>query len=154
MSAIFVALAVIAFDQLSKIIILKNFLPGESLAVIKDIFHISLVFNKGIAFGIFSKAESPVFIWITLAAAILILFFLLFRHKHSMNKRKNTQLYLALVLGGAVGNLIDRIRFGYIIDFLDFRIWPVFNLADSAITIGTILLVLQMLKHKTSHIKH
>jgi len=53
-----------------------------------------------------------------------------------------------LILGGALGNLIDRVRFGYVVDFLDFRIWPVFNIADSAITIGTILAILHLLKRK------
>ena len=63
-------------------------------------------------------------------------------------KGRSTQVFLSLILAGAIGNLIDRVRFGYVIDFLDFRIWPVFNIADSAITIGTILLALQILRHK------
>jgi len=64
------------------------------------------------------------------------------------HKGRSTQVFLSLILTGAIGNLIDRVRFGYVIDFLDFRIWPVFNIADSAITIGTILLALQILRHK------
>ena len=187
MSALSVLLPVLIIDQLTKFIILKNFQPGESLPVIKNIFHISFVCNKGVAFGVFSEAAGAAFIWISCVSVIIIVFIFAFYKKffHGIGKykmfspipkdgpsysllrkgpttenrpkviakrfsckRKSTQVFLSLILAGAIGNLIDRIRFGCVIDFLDFRIWPVFNVADSAITIGAVLLILQMLKHK------
>lgn len=149
MSALFIILPLLIIDQLSKFIILKNFHPGDSIPVIKNVFHISLVLNKGAAFGIFSERGS-IFMWISIVAVIIIIFIFTFFYPHTRNggKKKSTQILLSLVLAGAIGNLIDRMRFGYVVDFLDLRIWPVFNIADSAITIGTVLLVLQMLKHK------
>lgn len=145
---------VLILDQLSKFIILRNFQPFQSFPVIKNIFHISLVCNKGLAFGLFSKTPGPAFVWI-IYISLIIAVFAFFFYKEFFRKRKSQttgwqlrQISLSLILAGAVGNLIDRIRFGFVIDFLDFRIWPVFNIADSAITIGTALLVLHILKHK------
>ncbi|UCB56580.1 MAG: signal peptidase II [Candidatus Omnitrophota bacterium] len=144
---------ILILDQLSKFIILKNFQPFQSFPVIKNIFHISLVCNKGLAFGLFSGNSRSSFAWI-IYVSIVIIAFTLFFYKEFFGKgtakgpRQLRQIFLSLILAGAVGNLIDRIRFGFVIDFLDFRIWPVFNIADSAITIGTALLVLHILKHK------
>lgn len=143
-----IALAILIIDQLSKYLVLKNFQPEQSLPIIKGIFHISLVCNRGVAFGLFS-GKGPSLIWIFYLCIIVIVFALIF-YKKFFPKRKSNQIFLSLILAGAVGNLIDRIRFGCVVDFLDFRIWPVFNLADSAITIGTVLLILQMLRHKKS----
>jgi len=149
MSALFVVLAVLIVDQLTKFIVLKNFLFGGSLPVIENIFHISLVFNRGFAFGIFSEKAGLSWIWIYCLAITIIIFILFYRKPFGRGKTLQAeQIFLALILGGAIGNLIDRIRFGHVVDFLDFRVWPVFNIADSAITVGTILLVLQILKAK------
>jgi signal peptidase II len=147
MSVLFVALTLLTIDQLTKFIVLKNFHPGESLPVIKDIFHISLVLNKGIAFGVFSEEAGLAFVWIAVVCVIIIVFIFANPGKF-FDQRKSTQIFLSLILAGAIGNLIDRIRLGYVVDFLDFRIWPVFNIADSAITIGMFLLIAQMLRHK------
>lgn len=144
-----IALPILIIDQLSKYIVLKNFRPEQSLPIIKGIFHISLVCNKGIAFGLFS-GKDPSLIWIFYLCVIIIVFVFIF-YKKFFPKRKFSRIFLSLILAGAVGNLIDRIRFGCVVDFLDFRIWPVFNVADSAITIGTVLLILQMFKQRTSY---
>ncbi len=145
MSALFIILPLLIIDQLTKFIILKNFHPGDSIPVIKNIFHISLVLNRGAAFGIFSEQASSVFIWSCAVCVIIIVLTFAF-FKKVFYKRKSAQIFLSLILAGAIGNLIDRIRFGYVVDFLDFRIWPVFNIADSAITVGTILLIYSILK--------
>jgi len=130
------ALFIVTADQLSKIILLKYFTPGESFPLIKHVLHLTLVFNKGGAFGIFANATS-VFILISLVVIIAIAAFLFYK--------KTTQYSIAValscIMAGAASNLIDRLRFGYVIDFIDFRIWPVFNIADSAITLGTLWLV-------------
>ena len=146
MAVLFIILPLLIVDQLAKQIILMNLKPGDSIAVIRDVFHISLVCNRGAAFGVFS-GQGSIFIWVSFTAIIAII--LIFTFLERIFRRENsTRFFLSLILAGAIGNLIDRLRFGFVIDFLDFRIWPVFNIADSAITIGTILLILQMLKHK------
>jgi signal peptidase II len=137
------ALAIVIFDQLSKFFVLKNLHPAESIPLIKNIFHLTLVFNSGAAFGIF---KNQLFLFI--AVAFLCVIFISFQLISCSQTLRAERIGLGLVLGGAVGNLIDRIRFGYVVDFLDFRVWPVFNLADSAITIGTLFLVYTLLRRK------
>ncbi|MFC1631590.1 signal peptidase II [Candidatus Omnitrophota bacterium] len=146
MQIVCLAIAILSADQLSKFIILKNLQPGQSLPIIKGIFHISLVCNRGFAFGLFSGLDLN-YVWIVYICVVILILVNLFYKRHSTGQ-KSTQVYFTLILSGAVGNLIDRIRFGCVVDFLDFRIWPVFNIADSAITIGTILLLIQLLKRK------
>ncbi len=134
---IFVAVLIIFFlDQLTKIYIVKNLLLNQSVPLIKGVLYFTLVHNKGAAFGIL-KNQVPLFIF-TAAIAVILIYLNL-----KKNKAKGLSLYnlsLSLILAGALGNLADRLMHGYVIDFIDLRIWPVFNLADSAITIGAILL--------------
>ena len=106
----------ISLDQSIKFIILRNFTLGESLPVINSVFHITLVFNKGAAFGIFANATIA-FILISALVIVIISFFL-----SRPNISYDTRLALASILAGATSNLIDRLRFGYVVDFLDFRI--------------------------------
>jgi len=110
-------------------------MPNESLPVIKSVFHITYVNNPGAAFGLLAN-KTPIFIGVTLVVAV----FILLTYNYLPPGRTLLRLALALMLGGAMGNLIDRVRFGYVIDFLDFRVWPVFNLADMAIVTGVVLL--------------
>ena len=127
------AAVILSLDQLTKFIITKNLMPHESMPVIKGIFHFTLVHNRGAAFGIL-KGQLFLFIFTSVIAIILI---------YRTLKNCHLNLYsisLGLILAGAIGNLIDRLLFGYVIDFLDFRIWPVFNIADASITIGAILM--------------
>jgi signal peptidase II len=140
-----IVLVILSLDQLTKSIITKSLALNQSLPVIKGIFHLSLVHNRGAAFGLL-KNQAPLFIFTSLVAIILI-YLDLRLHRH-----RQTSLYnisLGLILAGAFGNLIDRLFFGYVIDFLDFRIWPVFNVADSAITVGAILLGWSILSQKS-----
>ena len=113
------------------------------MPLIKGIFHLTLIHNRGAAFGIL-KNHTPLFIFISILAVILIYFAI---QNNKSQKYSFYNISLALILSGALGNLIDRLRLGYVIDFLDFRIWPVFNVADSAITIGAILLGYSILKN-------
>jgi signal peptidase II len=136
-----IILPILFFDQLTKSIISKKLALNESVPVIKGLFHLTLVHNRGAAFGIM-KNQAALFILASVFAIVLIISN--FRKKN----QKDNFLYnfsLILVLSGALGNLIDRIAFGYVIDFLDFRVWPVFNIADSAITVGALLLGCQIL---------
>lgn len=131
---------VLGIDQLSKYIIRANFQPNESLPVINSVFHLTYVNNPGAAFGLLAY-KTPVFVTVTLLVAVVILV----AYRFLPPDRILLRLALALMLGGALGNLIDRLRFGYVVDFLDFRIWPVFNLADMAIVGGVILLCWELL---------
>ncbi|MBL7151520.1 MAG: signal peptidase II [Candidatus Omnitrophica bacterium] len=131
-----IVLIILSLDQLTKHVLNINFAPGESLPVIKNIFYLTLVHNRGGAFGIL-KNQTHLFILTSVFAIVLICYSL---KEHGRQKISVYVLSLAFILAGAIGNLIDRVFFGYVIDFLDFRIWPVFNLADSAITIGAVML--------------
>ena len=128
-------------DRLSKFLVLRGFEPNESRDVIKNIFAITLVQNTGAAFGIF---KNQIFVFTAISALAVIFIIIYIRKKKEASFLSD--LALALILGGALGNLADRLVFGYVVDFLDFKIWPVFNVADSAITIGVFLLVINMLR--------
>jgi len=141
---IIIILAILFLDQLTKFVIIKELSLYQSVAVIKDFFYLTLIHNRGAAFGIFQN-QFYLFILSALVAIGIISFSL------KNNKTKKFSLYnfsLALILSGALGNLIDRIRFGYVIDFFDFKVWPVFNVADSAITVGAIFLAWHILFSK------
>lgn len=131
-----IALIIVLLDQSAKFFVSKILLYKQSIPVIKGVFHITLIHNRGAAFGIL-KNQVPLFIFTSIFAIILI--YISLRNGH--NKRLSLySVSLTFILAGAIGNLIDRVFFGYVIDFLDFRVWPVFNIADSAITLGAILL--------------
>jgi signal peptidase II len=140
-----VAIGVVALDQVTKQLALSAFQPGEVQQVIDGVFNLTLSFNRGAAFGLWSGLESG---WreIVLASTILLALgvvgFLLTRPYY---QSKVTQIALAAILGGAIGNVIDRFIYGAVVDFLDFYLgsyhWPAFNIADSAICIGVGLLL-------------
>lgn len=133
-----ISLAVFILDQASKYLIMANMTLGQSIPVITDIFHITYIRNPGAAFGLMAHRTS-----FFIAVSILVVLGIIFFYKKYGGKVKGTlPVTLGLIAGGAMGNLADRVRFGEVIDFLDFRIWPVFNLADSAIVIGAGLLMI------------
>ena len=135
---------VIVFDRLTKAFVLRNMSEGQSVKILQNIFHITLVFNTGTAFGLL-KGGSLLFVPVSFLVISLIIIYIF--------KKRVTDVIissaLGLVLGGAIGNLFDRIEFGHVIDFLDFRIWPVFNIADSCITVGAFLLILKIILSET-----
>lgn len=141
------AAIILILDQVSKFIICRIILPGGSFPVIENIFHLTHVQNQGAAFGLFPN-QTLFFISITLLTVLLILFF----HQRISKKGSSFSCALGLILGGALGNLIDRIRLKAVIDFLDFSLkghhWPSFNIADSAITIGAIILLFSVIFKK------
>ena len=134
---------VLVLDQVSKFLILRLLNPNESLEIIKNIFCLTLVHNSGAAFGIF-KNQTFFFILVSILAVVAIAVYI--KKRQNLQKRPLLlrDLALGLILGGALGNLVDRLRFGHVVDFLDFKIWPVFNIADSAITIGAFLLIISL----------
>ena len=140
--ALITVTAVVSLDRFSKIYFSNLLSLSESWPVLRGIFHITLVHNTGIAFGLF-KNQGIVFIIIPLIAIILLIFNIYYYRNNQEDLSRTYIVAFSLILGGAIGNLIDRIYFGYVIDFLDFRIWPVFNLADSAITVGAAVILLK-----------
>ena len=130
------ALIIVLLDQLTKFLIRKNFNLNESIPIIKNIFHFTYITNTGSAFSMFQGYN----IFFMIFSAIVICAILYYIRKIKENE-KLLQFAFGLLLAGTVGNLIDRIFFGAVTDFLDFRIWPVFNIADSAVTISVILLI-------------
>ena len=155
---LFVSIIVLVLDQATKLYIDSRFALHQSLTVIENFFNITYVRNKGAAFGILadSAIRIPFFITISVIAAVAILWYL-----RRLGPGQGRQAFsLALIFSGAVGNLLDRIRLGEVIDFLDVHWyrhhWPAFNVADSAITVGVVLLIVEMWieesrKKKTRH---
>ncbi len=139
--ALFVSIAVLVLDQITKNLALKHMYAGQSIPLIENTFHLTFIQNTGIAFGLFQN--SNFFFLITSLAIMLGVIYVLL---HTPKGEKSTHALLGMVLGGAMGNIVDRIFLGYVVDFLDFRIWPVFNVADSAITIAIIGLIIVLWK--------
>lgn len=127
-------------DQTIKFFVIYSLKPNETVPLIKNIFHITLVLNTGCAFGLLREQPTLLFLAIPFAAIIILIHFL------NRLRQKDTfpKLAAILLISGSLSNLTDRFRFGYVIDFLDFRIWPVFNLGDTAITIGVLIFFLQL----------
>jgi signal peptidase II len=130
-----VAGAAVAADQLTKTIVSSSLSLGESVDVLGPL-SIHHVQNSGIAFGLFSTATSGVIVLTALAVTWMLVFFARSGGRHPI-----LPVALGLLLGGSLSNLIDRIRLGHVTDFLDFRFWPAFNLADSFIVAGVAVLI-------------
>ena len=143
-----IVVLVVMLDQLTKFLISINLALNESIPVLKGIFHITRIHNTGIAFGFF-KGMLFVFIFLSIAA----IFFIILCANRFRHGYRHLRLGLLFILGGTIGNLIDRVRLGHVIDFIDLRVWPVFNIADLAITAGGTLLVYHIIrKHNVSYI--
>ena len=142
---IVVAPVVFLIDQLSKFFISSYFVPHRPVSVLKDFFHINYVRNAGAAFGLFQGQSELLTVVALVGVAVLLLYAFLAHHRFPFTNSVFIKIALGLILGGTVGNLIDRLRFGYITDFVDVSIWPAFNGADSAIVIGIILFVYSLL---------
>jgi signal peptidase II len=143
------ATVVVLLDQITKTIISEKLFMYGSYKVIDGFFNLVYTMNPGAAFGFLAGASETFryffFISISISAMLLIIYYIL--------KSKSQDLFIVisftLIFGGAVGNLIDRIRFGAVVDFLDFYVgtwhWPAFNVADSAISIGAVLMIWEMI---------
>ena len=150
-----ISILTIFFDQLSKWWILNVIMVPANTIPVTQFFNLVLVHNRGASFGIFSDAPGWASIALIVFAIIISIVLAIW-----MWQAQETLLSVALglVIGGAIGNVIDRIRFGAVVDFLDVHAagwhWPAFNVADSAITLGVILLILDSLKSKSEKPKY
>jgi signal peptidase II len=147
-----VSLSVIVLDQCTKYLIIKSFALYQSLTVIEHYLTIVHTRNRGIAFGLLSGSGSGMRVFLLIFTSLLAIVFILYL----LSRLKGTHTYatvtFSLVLGGAIGNLIDRIRWGAVVDFIDLHWyhyhWPAFNCADSAISIGLVLLIIGIITNK------
>jgi signal peptidase II len=138
------ALGVVAADQLSKIWIRSNLAVGQSLPE-TGFFRLTRVHNTGAVFGLF-RDQSFTLTIVALVSIVVILLYALFIYRRlPILDNKLGRLALGLILGGAVGNLIDRLCLGYVTDFIDVGVWPAFNVADSAVTVGIIIIAYTLL---------
>ena len=149
MSFYLIALGVLLLDQATKQVIIRSLRLGEGFPVVPGYFDITFVLNPGAAFSFLAtlseRVRNPFFIAISVTAIVLIVVY----HSRFAHQHRLASVALSLVLGGATGNLMDRLRYGVVVDFLDLHIhqyhWPVFNVADSAISVGVSLMLLEML---------
>jgi signal peptidase II len=148
-----IAFFVVLLDRITKLAVARNIPLHDSIQLIPDFFRLTHVENRGAAFGLFADSPSEWKIAVLVLfsmIALVIVSALLWRNSHSMN---TTGVGLALILGGAIGNLWDRLLSGRVVDFLLFYIgqyqWPAFNVADSAIVVGAGLLVIEILFTKS-----
>ena len=137
-----ISLVIIVLDQITKHLVLKYMNPFESIEIF-PFLHIVSVRNTGGAFGMFKSVGSTLFIVASVMAIIFVIWLLI--------RAKEGYFGLSLILGGAIGNLIDRLHYGWVVDFIDFSIgkfhWPAFNVADSALTVGVIVVLLSSQLH-------
>ncbi|HZR96264.1 MAG TPA: signal peptidase II [Gaiellaceae bacterium] len=135
-----IAFAAVAADQLTKYVVTSTLGLDDGLRILGP-FWIHHVRNSGIAFGLFASATSVVILATGVAVAWMLAFFARSGARHPI-----LPVALGLVIGGSLSNLLDRVRLGYVTDFLDFRYWPAFNLADSFIVVGVLILLTALLR--------
>jgi len=139
------ALLVVAADQLTKIWIRSNLAVGQSIPD-RGFFQITHIHNTGAAFGLF-PGQSFLLTIVAAVGIVLLLVYALFIHRRfPFLDNMLSWIALGLILGGTIGNLIDRLRLGYVIDFISVGIWPAFNIADSAVTVGAIMVAYFLLR--------
>lgn len=139
-----VALSVLVLDQLTKQYVVSNLSPGvpwNPIESLRKYVSLTYITNTGAAFGMF-----PAFGTFFAVVAVVVVVAILFYHRQLASGHWMMHLGLGLQLGGAFGNLVDRLRWGHVVDFIDVKVWPVFNVADSSIVIGVALLALSLLR--------
>jgi len=144
--------AIVIADQITKAIVLAQMALYQSIPVIPGFFSLTHIHNPGGAFGFLARQDASVRAWIFLAASSLAIVLIFLFYRQIPRTHRLLAAGLALIFGGAIGNLIDRLRFGKVVDFLDVYIgnmhWPAFNVADSAITVGVVIFLFHILFRK------
>ena len=142
MSFMSIIVVTLILDQLVKWLVRSQMVLGESIPLLQNVFHLTYIENPGAAFGLF-KDKTIFFVIFTL----IIIGIMVYLYLHQTNRKTLFAYSLALVIGGAAGNLIDRVVKGTVTDMFDFRIWPVFNIADMAVVIGLMYLAYCLIFH-------
>jgi signal peptidase II len=143
---------ILVFDQLTKMIVDGTMSLHQSIPIIDGLFSLTYVRNTGAAFGIFSGSHEAFRLPFLILVSVLALGFVVVMLKRLRDEEKGLITALSLIIGGAIGNLVDRILYGEVIDFLDFYWshyhWPAFNVADSCITIGVLITLFYLIRAK------
>ena len=136
----FIAIIWLVLDQASKYYVMNHFALGESLPVIQNLFHLTYIINRGAAFGMLTNQR-----WFFLAVAFVLIIVYGFYRKRVNNGPFSLRVGTALLIAGAIGNGIDRYVLHGVVDFFDFRIWPIFNIADIGICVGVVCVIYYLL---------
>ena len=148
------ALGVVILDQISKAMVTGALRVHESMSLIQGFFNLVHVRNRGMAFGLMNRSHADAAFWFLVGASCIAIGLLLFWFFRLKDDDTRMTLGLSLILGGAIGNLIDRIRFREVVDFLDVfwgsYHWPAFNVADAAITVGTFWVAITLIFRPSS----
>jgi signal peptidase II len=149
------ALIIVVLDQITKLAVANRLQVFESVPVVTGFFNLVHVRNRGMAFGLMNRPDIGIASYFLLAASLIAVVLILVWFFKLKEEDNQLTLGLSLILAGAVGNLIDRVRLGEVIDFLDFHLgtyhWPAFNLADAAITVGTVSIALNLIFQRKTH---
>ena len=135
-----IAIIWLVLDQASKYYVMNHFALGESLPVIQNVFHLTYIINRGAAFGMLTNQR-----WFFLAVAFVLIIVYGFYRKRVNNGPLSLRVGTALLISGAIGNGIDRYVLHGVVDFFDFRIWPIFNIADIGICVGVVCVIYYLL---------
>ncbi len=141
MQIFFISFLILLIDRLTKYLVMRQMEEFQTIPIIKDVFHFTFIYNKGAAFGMLQNKQ---WLFILLALALLVAAYLL--RKHIKASDNYVRFGVALLVSGAIGNLIDRIVYNKVVDFLDFIIWPIFNIADIAICVGVAMISWSILR--------
>lgn len=144
MRTLLIALAVTVLDQLVKWIVQTHMELGQTIPLKKNVFHLTYILNPGAAFGLLPHKD-----WFFLAIVVVLYAAFFVMRKRIPEKPVYFPVAIGLLLGGALGNAIDRVRIGEVIDFFDFRIWPIFNVADIFICLGVGLIAFYFWRHSS-----
>ena len=136
----FIAIIWLVLDLASKYYVMNHFALGESLPVIHTVFHLTYIINRGAAFGMLTNQR-----WFFLAVAFVLIIVYGFYRKRVNNGPLSLRVGTALLIAGAIGNGIDRYVLHGVVDFFDFRIWPIFNIADIGICVGVVCVIYYLL---------
>lgn len=131
-----IASLIFMLDQLTKMVALSVLSSHRSIPVVKGFFHLSLVSNRGAAFGIFPGQRLLLIVF-----AVLVISIVVYYHFRLPRDRVLLNTSLGLILGGSLGNIFDRVFRGAVVDFIDFRFWPAFNVADASVNIGIAIIL-------------
>lgn len=133
----------LVLDQVSKYYVMNHFAIGESVSVIQNVFHLTYIINRGAAFGMLANQR-----WFFLVVAFILIIVYAIYHKKVNCGPISLRIGSALLISGAIGNGIDRYALHGVVDFFDFRIWPIFNVADIGICVGVACIIYHLLRNE------
>lgn len=138
-----IAVIWLVLDQVSKYYVMNHFAIGESVSVIQNVFHLTYIINRGAAFGMLANQR-----WFFLVVAFILIIVYAIYHKKVNRGPISLRIGSALLISGAIGNGIDRYVLHGVVDFFDFRIWPIFNVADIGICVGVACIIYHLLRNE------